>query len=81
MFIARGSGIPEVKCYLNGDLDTTLTEDAQSGPLASLPDLPTAIDPGATACAIQAMLSGALPLPTPIARQMQCLLALRSALK
>lgn len=77
--VADARRLPALKCYLNGELDTALSAEAQSGPLAGLPDLPTAIDPGATACAIQAMLSGALPLPTPIARQMQCLLALRSA--
>jgi len=78
--VADARRLPALKCYLNGNLDTTLTGEAQSGPLASLPDLPTAIDAGATACAIQAMLSGALPLPKPIARQVQCLLALRGYL-
>lgn len=47
---------------------------AQDGPLARLPDLP-AIDAASTAAYIRAVLDGALPLPDPIARQAECILA------
>ncbi|MBN9372434.1 MULTISPECIES: DNA-binding protein YbiB [unclassified Hydrogenophaga] len=47
---------------------------AQDGPLAQLPELP-AIDPAATAAYTRAVLDGQAPLPAPIARQADCILA------
>lgn len=47
---------------------------AQDGPLAQLPELP-AIEPAATAAYTRAVLDGQAPLPAPIARQADCILA------
>jgi hypothetical protein len=42
--------------------------------------LPGGIDAAGTARTIRAMLGGELPVPEPITRQVQCLLALRKSL-
>ena len=44
-------------------------QDAQEGPLATLPDLPRDITPEATAEYIARVLDGRLPVPAPIAVQ------------
>ena len=44
-------------------------QDAQEGPLATLPDLPRDITPEATAHYITRVLDGRLPVPAPIAAQ------------
>jgi anthranilate phosphoribosyltransferase len=75
--VADARRLPALRCFVGGALQAELSTDVQPGPLASLPDLPSAIDAGATACAIQAILSGAMPVPAPITRQLQCLLQLR----
>lgn len=75
--VADARRLPALRCYVNGALRPELSTEVQPGALARLPDLPTAIEASATACAIQAMLSGALPVPEPISRQVQCLLHLR----
>jgi anthranilate phosphoribosyltransferase len=61
-------------------LDETLTTEGEGGSLAKLPDLPGGIDAATTAQTIRAMLDGRLPIPDPITRQVQCLLALRARL-
>ncbi|MBL0917851.1 MAG: DNA-binding protein YbiB [Hydrogenophaga sp.] len=63
---------PRIEAFRDG----TRTERvaAQEGPLAQLPDLP-AIDAASTASYIRAVLSGQAPLPAPIARQADCILA------
>lgn len=53
---------------------------AQPGTLASLPDLPKAIDAASTAVYIQAVLRGEQPVPPPIARQVELILQLTSQL-
>ena len=53
---------------------------AQPGTLASLPDLPKAIDAASTAVYIQAVLRGEQPVPPPIARQVELILQLISQL-
>ncbi len=50
-----------------------LVQEAQGGPLAALPQLP-AIDAPATATYIRAVLAGDLPVPAPIACQVQHIL-------
>jgi len=51
-------------------------EPRQEGSLAHLPDLPTDIGPEATAAYTRAVLDGTLPVPAPIARQVQHTVAL-----
>ena len=46
-------------------------QEAQEGPLATLPQLPSSIDAASTADCIRAVLTGSLPVPTPIARQVE----------
>jgi anthranilate phosphoribosyltransferase len=55
-------------------------QEAQPGPLASLPDLP-APDPVATAQWIQSVLAGQVPLPAPIAQQVAHLVQLCHGLR
>lgn len=55
-------------------------QEAQPGPLATLPDLPTP-DPVATAQWIQTVLAGQLPVPTPIAQQVTHLVQLCHGLR
>lgn len=78
--VADPRRLPTLKCFVDGVLDEALTVEGESGSLAKLPDLPLAIDAATTAQAIRAMLDGALPVPDPITRQVQCLLALRRRL-
>lgn len=78
--VADPRRLPTLKCFVDGVLDEGLTVEGESGSLAKLPDLPQAIDAVTTAQAIRAMLDGALPVPDPITRQVQCLLALRRRL-
>jgi anthranilate phosphoribosyltransferase len=78
--VADARRLPTLKCFVDGVLDESLTVEGETGSLAKLPDLPAAIDAATTAQAIRAMLDGALAVPSPITRQVQCLLALRQRL-
>ncbi len=71
---------PALRCFVRGVPDEQLSVEAQTGTLAQLPALPPQIDADGTARTIGAMLDGRLPVPAPIARQVQCLLALRARL-
>ena len=46
-------------------------QEAQAGTLTALPSLPTAIDAASTATYIRAVLDGSLPVPEPIALQVE----------
>ena len=46
-------------------------QEAQEGPLATLPQLPSSIDAASTADYIRAVLAASLPVPAPIARQVE----------
>jgi len=78
--VADARRLPALKCFVAGLRDDALSVEAQGGSLATLPELPGGIDPAGTARTIHAMLGGELPVPEPIARQVQCLLALRARL-
>jgi anthranilate phosphoribosyltransferase len=78
--VADARRLPALRCFVGGVLDEALSVDAQGGSLAVLPELPGEIDAAGTAATIRAMLDGRLPVPQPIARQVQCLLALRQRL-
>ena len=55
------------------DLVNELLQEAQSGSLAQLPDLP-GLDAQATAHYIQRVVAKELPVPAPIACQVECIL-------
>ena len=63
---------PQMSIFVNGQLSLTL--DAQTGSLTHLPELPTHIDAHTTAQYTQSVLSGKLPVPAPIAKQVQAAL-------
>jgi len=75
--VADARRLPALKCFVGGVLDDTVSVEAQGGSLAALPELPGGIDAAGTAESIRAMLDGRVAVPAPIARQVQCLLALR----
>ncbi|MEK8030503.1 DNA-binding protein YbiB [Ideonella sp. DXS29W] len=78
--VADARRLPTLKCFVNGVMEDALTLEGEGGSLAKLPDLPTEIDAATTARTIQAMLEGHQPVPEPITRQVQSLLALRQRL-
>jgi anthranilate phosphoribosyltransferase len=78
--VADARRLPALKCFVAGQMDDTLSVEAQGGSLTALPELPGGIDAAGTARTIRAMLDGEVPVPEPITRQVQCLLALRAKL-
>ena len=69
---------PRLDVFLDGARDAQLSCAAQEGVLAEVPALPRGDDAAATVGYIRAVLDGALPLPAPLARQVE---ALRGALE
>ena len=69
---------PKMQGFINGQ--STELQAHQSGTLATLPDLPTAIDAASTAHYIRSVLSGSQPVPAPIAQQVAHILHLLAAL-
>jgi anthranilate phosphoribosyltransferase len=59
--------------YLDGRLRPELSLPAQVGVLAASPVAPGGTDAATTAATIRSMLDGALPVPAPIAAQVDCL--------
>ena len=55
---------PRMDVFLGGQ--PHLVQEARGGPLASLPSLPTRIDPISTATYVRAVLEGHVPLPEPL---------------
>jgi anthranilate phosphoribosyltransferase len=78
--VADARRLPALRCFVRGEADDGLYVEAQGGPLLQLPELPEQIDAATTAATVRAMLAGTLPVPAPISRQVQCLLALRQHL-
>lgn len=72
--VADARRTPEMTGYLNGQ--ALALQSAQAGPLAQLPELPRDISAESTASYIQLVLAGKLPVPAPIARQVQHILHL-----
>lgn len=66
--------------YLGGELQAELSMPAQDGVVAPTAASATCPDAAATAATIQAMLGGALPIPEPIAAQVDCLVRAAAAL-
>ena len=65
---------PEMTAYIAGQAHPW--QEAQQGPLAALPELPRDISAASTANYIQLVLAGKLPVPAPIARQVEHILRL-----
>ncbi|MFZ2988655.1 DNA-binding protein YbiB, partial [Ideonella sp.] len=78
--VADARRLPALRAFVAGQQRPELSAEAQGGSLLSVPELPSAIDAESTAGVIRAMLDGSMPVPAPIATQLQTLLALRLAL-
>ncbi len=65
--VADARRTPKMQGFLRGQ--ATELQAHQSGPLATLPELPTAIDAASTAAYIRSVLDGTQPVPAPIAQQ------------
>ena len=72
--VADARRAPKMTGYLRGQ--PTLMQEAQSGPLAVVPDLPKEIDADSTADYIREVLAGRKPVPAPIAQQVAHILQL-----
>ena len=67
--VADARRTPQMDAFCDGQRE--LLQAAQGGPLTALPDLPPGTDAAATAAYIRAVLAGTLPVPVPIAQQVQ----------
>ena len=65
--VADPRRMPRIDLFLQGQRQTL--QEAQTGSLDALPDLPRDIDPTSSATYIRAVLAGASPVPAPIAMQ------------
>jgi anthranilate phosphoribosyltransferase len=72
--VADARRMPKMEAFVNGQ--RRLLQESQSGTLASLPDLPQAVDAAGTAAYIQAVMAGERPVPASIARQVEHILHL-----
>jgi anthranilate phosphoribosyltransferase len=70
--VADARRMPQMDGFVHGARHTL--QEAQTGSLHSLPELPQTIDAAATAAYIDAVLQGKKPVPAPIARQVECIL-------
>jgi anthranilate phosphoribosyltransferase len=77
--VADARRCPKLTAFLEGVEQPALSVQAQGGSLQSVPELPAAIDPGSTATYIVDVMTGARPLPLPIATQVMALRALADA--
>ena len=76
--VADARRMPKMQGFLGGRCH--LLQEAQSGTLAELPDLPRDTDPLLTAIYIRQVLSGATPTPAPITQQVKHILELAGQL-
>jgi hypothetical protein len=74
--VADARRMPQMDGFIAGG--RTLLQEAQSGTLATLPDLPRDIDAITTAGYIHQVLDGKSPVPASIARQVEHILHLVS---
>ena len=70
--VADARRTPQMEAFRAGQRH--LLQVAQDGPLSSLPELPKTTDATSTAAYIRAVLEGALPVPPPIALQVERIL-------
>ncbi|MES2955787.1 MAG: DNA-binding protein YbiB [Pseudomonadota bacterium] len=76
--VADARRTPQMEAFVKGQ--RTLLQAFQPGTLASVPDLPTAIDSDSTAAYIRAVMSGSHAVPASITRQVEHILQLTSQL-
>lgn len=76
--VADARRTPQMEAFVGGK--RTLLQAFQPGTLASVPDLPTAIDSDSTASYIRAVMSGTHAVPASITRQVEHILQLTSQL-
>ena len=76
--VADARRMPQMEAFRNGQRQ--LRQEAQSGTLATLPDLPKTTDAASTAAYIQTVLAGRQPVPASIARQVEHILHMTSLL-
>ena len=81
--VADARRLQKLDVFIAGTLRADLSLPAQDGVLAEMPVLPRTNDAATTASGIQAVVSGALPAPRPIAAQVDraCLLRALTALE
>ena len=72
--VADARRMPQMEAFINGQRQ--LLQAAQSGTLASLPDLPKTTDAAITAAYIQSVLAGQQSVPASIAMQVEHILQL-----
>jgi anthranilate phosphoribosyltransferase len=73
--VADPRRLPRQQIWVGGVRQADLASEPDTGSLATLPELPNSIDPASTAAWIGATLRGEQPLPPPIKRQTELLLA------
>ncbi len=76
--VADARRTPQMEAFVKGQ--RTLLQAFQPGTLASVPDLPAAIDADSTAAYIRAVMSGSAAVPASITRQVEHILQLTSQL-
>ena len=76
--VADARRMPKMEAFINGRRE--LLQEAQSGTLASIPDLPKNIDAITTAAYIQSVMDGRQAVPASIAKQVEQILGLLSRL-
>ncbi len=76
--VADARRTPQMEAFVKGQ--RRLLQEFQPGTLASVPDLPSAIDSHSTAAYIRAVMSGSAAVPASIARQVEHILRLTSQL-
>ncbi|HSC63213.1 MAG TPA: DNA-binding protein YbiB, partial [Caldimonas sp.] len=79
--VADARRLQRLDVYVGGSIRPDLSLPAQEGILRQAPTLLRSNDAVTTACAIQAIVSGAMPAPAPIAAQVDCLLRVLDALQ
>lgn len=72
--VADARRMPQMEAFIHGQRE--LLQEAQSGTLASIPDLPKTTDAASTAAYIRAVMAGDQPVPASIARQVEHILQL-----
>ena len=75
--VADARRTPQMEGFSKGQ--RSVLQEAQAGPLTSVPDLPLGTDATATAAYIRDVMDGKLPVPAPIATQVERLLQLTAA--
>ena len=76
--VADARRMPQMDGFIRGQ--KSLLQEAQSGTLPSLPDLPKEFDAGATAAYIGSVMAGTSPVPPSIAKQVEHILHLSQQL-